>query len=115
MEEMEEKKDGPAAPEHYGRDTFDRRIEKLKDDKIGRPFNTFEATLSLAGTDVEQLKGWIQNPDMLPDEKVEDFMRSLSTIMMDFKVVLGEGKSLDPEGAKEIQKKLKDLIKEYFD
>lgn len=103
------------AKNHYGRDTFVTRLNKLKSDSIGRPYAIFEAGLNKAGTDVEQLQSWVADPDILEDEKVEPFMRSLAVIMSDMKVSLGEGKSLDMQASRDLQDQLSSLVKQYFD
>lgn len=110
-----EQVDGLEGKNHYGRDTFISRLTKLTNDAIGRPLAVFEAGVNNAGTDIEQLEQWINDPAILEDEKVEPFMRELSIIMSDLRMELGEGKSLDPQRSREIQDRLTKLIKAYFD
>ncbi len=100
---------------HYGRNTFVERVEKLRKDETERPFKSFEKALSLAGTDVNQLEEWINNPDLLEEEKVEQFMRELSIIMMGMKIELGEGVNYNQEITNGLEKKLTTLIKNTFD
>lgn len=98
------------SPDHYGRNTFETRLKKLKSNE--QAFSLFEAALSQAGTSVEQLTDWIASPDLLEEKNVASFMQKLATIMMGMHT---EGGNFDIQAEhKKLENELVSLIKTTF-
>ncbi len=108
MEELRQNNLNPVPPDHYGRNSLQKRTDTL--DEWG--LIDLEYALNNAGLDFDRLKNCIGSPDWLPDDKVEDCMRELALIISFIKSEFKKD-SPNSEERKKLNSEVEKFIKKY--
>jgi hypothetical protein len=97
------------APEHYGRASLAKRYESL--DPVQKKY--FDAALSIAGTDFDQLQGWVSDIDFLPDDSVASCVKDIAVAISGVKLNFVQGQ-YNVEQQNALNKTMKDIVGLYF-
>lgn len=97
------------APEHYGRASLAKRYDSL--DSVQKKY--FDAALSIAGTDFDQLQGWVSDSGLLPDDSVESCVKAIAVAISDVKLNFVQGQ-YNVEQQKALNATMRDIVSHYF-